>query len=128
MIASIKEYDSSVSIIINLPVCGGDQYSWGLRLGCGSSVKQYNYCIKMASKAILKEFDSRRNEEIYVCPMIAVCDTVSGFPWEHVKANIYSDRDEIHCTNWVHPSDVGYKQMGDALSGIIAAFWKRSEL
>lgn len=128
MIASIKEYDSSVSIIINLPVCGGDQYSWGLRLGCGSSVKQYNYCIKMASKAILKEFDSRRNEGIYVCPMIAVCDTVSGFPWEHVKANIYSDRDEIHCTNWVHPSDVGYKQMGDALSGVIAAFWKRSEL
>lgn len=121
MTASIKSFDSSVCVIINLPVCGGDAYSWGVKLGCGSSVKQYNYCIKMASKAVLDEFDNRRDEGIYVCPMIAFCDTVSGFPWGHFKANIYSDRDEIHCTNWVHPSDAGYKQMGDALAGVISA-------
>lgn len=120
MVQSVKEYDSAINVIINLPICGGDQYSWGMKLGCGSSVKQYNYCIKTASLAILDEFDGRESEGIYVCPMLAVCDTVSGFPWEHVKANIYSDMDLVHCTNWVHPSEVGYRQMGDALAGVVA--------
>ena len=74
----------------------------------------------MASKAILETFGNRESENIFVCPMLAVCDTDSGFPWEISKSNIYSDKNEIHCINWVHPSEVGYKQMGDALAAIIA--------
>ena len=51
--------------------------------------------------------------------MLAVCDSDSGFPGETVKSNIYSERNEIRCSNWVHPSEVGYKQMGDALAAAI---------
>lgn len=119
IISSIKEYDTDIKIIINLPVCGGDQYSWGKVLGCKSSSKQYNYCIKMASKALIDTFDNKKNEGVFICPMIAVCDTDAGFPSENVKCNIYSERIKMYCSNWVHPSDVGYKQMGDALAATI---------
>ena len=126
MILSIKEYDENIKIIVNMPVCGGDQYSWGSRMGCTSSSKQYDYCIKMAGNAILKEFDERSSENIFVCPMIAVCDTVAGFSYQTVKSNIYSDRTETHCANWVHPSEVGYMQMGDALAAVINSIRKEA--
>ena len=73
----------------------------------------------MAGNAILKEFDGRKNENIFVCPMIAVCDTVAGFPYTMVKDNIYTERTSEHCSNSIHPSEVGYKQMGDALAALI---------
>ena len=117
MIDSIKEFDKDIKIIVNLPVCGSDQYAWGNALGCKSSLKQYDYCIKRASEALIEEFDKKEN--IYICPMIAVCDTDAGFPWDYVKSNIYSDKTEIRSSNWVHPSVVGYKQMGDALAAVI---------
>lgn len=120
IVASIKEFDRDIKIIINLPVCGGEQYSWGNALGCKSSAKQYNYCIKMASKALIDTFEKEISEGIHICPMLAVCDTDAGFPSEVTKCNIYSDKTEIHCSNWVHPSEVGYKQMGDALASVIA--------
>lgn len=120
MVNSIHEYDSRIKVIVNLPICGGGQYSWGMAMGCTSSAKQYNYCIKMAGKAILEEFDGRREENIFVCPMIAVCDPYAGFPWDRIKSNMYSERFKTHITNWVHPSEAGYKQMGDALAGVMA--------
>ena len=119
MIESIKEYDSSIKIIVNLPICGGDQYSWGKALGCISTSKQYDYCIKMASKALIENFDKQCENGIFICPMLLVCDTDAGFPWEEVKSNIYSDKTYIRCANWVHPSEVGYRQMGDALAAVI---------
>ena len=120
MIEAIHKYNHNIKIVINLPICGGDQYSWGTQLGCKSSAKQYEYCIKMACSAITDLFDRRRNENIFVCPMLAVCDTVNGFQSDYIKSNIYSEHFERHITNWVHPSEIGYKQMGDALAGVIA--------
>lgn len=119
MIESVKRYDDSISIIINMPVCGGDQYSWGNALGCTGSAKQYDYCIKMASDTLVEKYDGRQNEDIYLCPMLAVCDTVAGFPQRVSKSNIYSDRYEKHCDNWVHPDEAGYRQTGDALAAVI---------
>lgn len=125
IILSIKAYDPQIKIIVNMPVGGGDQFAWGNALGCVSSSKQYNYCIKMASKAILETFENRETDGIFVCPMLAVCDTNAGFPWEFNKSNIYSDKSEIHCSNWVHPSKVGYQQMGDALAAVIVNIKKQ---
>lgn len=123
IVKSIKEFDEEIRIVINLPVCGGEQYSWGLALGCKGSSKRYNYCIKMASNALIETFDKRYDENIYICSMLAVCDTDSGFPKETKKCNIYSDATETRCSNWVHPSEVGYKQMGDALAAVIISMF-----
>lgn len=121
MVSSIREYDKDTKIIINMPICGGSQYAWGTTLGCTGSAKQYDLNIKRACEAILDEFDGRSDENIFVCPMLAVCDTESGFPWDIKKANIYSEMRKNQCANWVHPSEVGYRQMGDALSAVIMA-------
>ena len=121
MTASIREFDEDIKIIINMPICGGSQYAWGTQLGCVGSAKQYNFNIKKACEAILKEFDGKTKENIFVCPMLAVCDTESGFPWDMKKVSIYSDMRKKQCTNWVHPSEVGYRQMGDALAAVITA-------
>lgn len=119
MVESIKQYSDDTKIIINLPVRGADQYSWGNQMGCVSSLKQYNYCIMKAAEALLNTFDGRAGENIFVCPMIAVCDPVAAFPSGNMKMNIYSEITEVKHTNWVHPSGVGYRQMGDALAATI---------
>ncbi len=69
-----------------MPICEGDQFAWGAQMGCRGSAKQYGFCIKSAGCAILREFDGKRDENIFVCPMLAVCDTESGFPWDIKKS------------------------------------------
>jgi len=32
---------------------------------------------------------------------------------------MYTEKSDTHITNWVHPSENGYKQMGDALAGVV---------
>lgn len=109
---------SGTKVIINLPICGAEQYSWGMG-GFKATSKQYEYNIKMGVKAILEKFDNRRDEGIFICPMLAVCDPDFGFDTVSVKPNIYSTEKVIHQSNWVHPNETGYKQMGDALAGVI---------
>lgn len=121
IIESVKEYDSGIRVIVCMPICGGGGYAWGSKMGCMGSAKQYDNCIKMANSKLLKSFDARREEGIYICPMLAVCDTFNGFPKEYVRANIYSENAVLCSSDWVHPSDAGYMQMGDALAGVIAS-------
>lgn len=125
MIRSIKECAVDISIIICMPVCGGGQYAWGMKMGCQGSSRQYDFCIKMACEAILKEFDNRTEENLYICPMLAVCDPDAGFPHDAVRANIYSEIMYTVNDDWVHPSESGYRQMGDALAAVIASILNR---
>ena len=53
--------------------------------------------------------------------MAAALDPVYGFPRETHKANRYSTVEVEASANWVHPSGVGYGQMGDALAGVLEA-------
>lgn len=117
IVSEIKKYGSK--IVINLPVLGADQYSWGLRMGCRGTVKQYEYNIKMWSDALLKSYDNREKDGIYICPMMATLDNITGFDEGHSSASPYSNAQEYHKLNWVHPSDVGYKLMGNTLAGVL---------
>lgn len=117
MISEFRKY--GIKIVINLPICGADQYCWGTRMGCNGTVKQYDYNIKMWGNALLEAYDGREQDGIYICPMLAVCDPEAGFPQAVSCANIYSEKTICHLDNWVHPNESGYKQMGDALAGVI---------
>ncbi len=124
MLIRIKQIIDSVKkcgarIVINLPVCGADQYCWGTQNGCMGTVKQYDYNMKMWSQALLDVYDGRENEGIYICPMLAVCDPAAGFPVTSDARNIYSEQRITHLNNWVHPNECGYKQMGDALAAVL---------
>jgi len=110
----------NTKIVINLPVCGADQYCWGTGCGCRGTVKQYDYNIKMLSKAIIEKYGNREDEGFFVCPMLAVCDPYTGFADTVTVDNMYTEHKNRHLNNWVHPNgNVGYKQMGDALAGVV---------
>ncbi len=119
LIEEIRRYKKDIKIIINMPVICAEQYAWGIQLGCGGSEKMYNFIIKKASAAILKSFDNRQAENIYVSPMLATIDPEYGFPYTYVKANKYTEEMVKKQCNWLHPNDAGYCQMGDALAGVI---------
>lgn len=117
MVSDIRKCGSK--IIICLPVLGADQYSWGIRMGCTGTAKQYEYNIKMWSKALIEKYGGRENEGIYICPMMATLDPLTGFEEGHSAASPYSNTYEYHKINWVHPCDIGYKLMGDTLAGVL---------
>lgn len=119
MVSSVKAADSKIKVIVNLPVLGSDQYAWGMRLGCQSSVKQFEYCIKTVCEALIERYDSRQSEGIYICPMLLSCSPKTGFRSMASAENLYTDIMVTHSNNWVHPCEVGYRQMGTALAGVI---------
>ncbi len=125
IINEIHRADKKIKIIINMPVSGAEQYCWGTQLGCTGSEKMYRFNIMHASDCILKKFDNRQKENIYVSPMNACIDPVNGFPYTYVKANKYTEEMVKKQSNWVHPSLSGYCQMGDALAGVIEYIRKK---
>ena len=127
MINEIHKTDKNIKIIINMPVLGAEQYCWGAQLGCQGSEKMYRFNIMHACDEILKSFDNRQKENIYVSAMIACIDPINGFPYTYVKANKYTEEMVKKQSNWVHPNLSGYCQMGDALAGVIEFIRKNNE-
>ena len=117
VIASVHECDPNVDVIINLPVCGAQQYAWGLR-GNGSG-KRYRLNTMLLCREILARWDAREAEHVHICHMRAFLDPGNGFDTDAYRDNPYSARITEHHSNWVHPNLAGYKQMGDALASVV---------
>ena len=120
LIAGIRRAVPDTLIIINLPVLGAEQYAWGIRLGCNWSNGMYRFHILKLCAALLKEFDGREREGFFISPMLHTLDPRSGFDTQTVCSSAYADAEITVQTNWVHPGEIGYAQMGDTLSGVIA--------
>ena len=119
LINAIHKYDENIDIIINLPIIGAEQYAWGKRLGCIGSSKMYKFNIIRACNAILNKWGNSSEKHVYIGPMLLCIDPDNGFLKESIKVNRYSESLELHQSNWVHPNEVGYRQMGDAICGTI---------
>lgn len=117
VIDSIHAYDPEIDVILNMPVTCAEQYAWGVR-GYGSE-KRYRYCMTLAVRAILDRWDGKEDEHIVISPMLLNLDPVYGFDMQAYPVSMYSDKLEMHHSNWVHPNVCGYRQMGDALGGVI---------
>lgn len=116
-VASIKEADESIAIIINLPIPGAEQAAFANLFGCGRTDKMYRHRIREGIKALLAEFEDK--DGIYICPMAHAFDTENGFDKASMRANLYCDsRIEIK-DDAIHPNPDGYRQMGDALAGTV---------
>ena len=127
IVAAVRSVCPACAVAVNLPVTGSEQFAWGMQLGCRGRAKRYEYIIKLAARALLDEFDGRSGEGIYVCSMLGAIDPEAGYASGTYNANIYSEKTYVHQTNWVHPNRSGYKQMGDALAGVLAAVRERKE-
>ncbi len=119
LVDEIRRCDPAIKIVINLPVTGAEQYAWGKRLGCQGSGKMYRFNILRATEELIRTFDGRQKEGIFLSPMHAVIDPRHGFPHIFERANRYCDTTEERQSNWVHPNESGYRQMGDALAAVI---------
>lgn len=119
MISEIFKYSSEIKVIINLPIVGTEQYSWGIKMGCSGTAKQYNHNIIKAASRLIDEFSDMKH--VYISSMLLNIDANNGFDKAYYKTNIYTDNHEHHHTDWVHPNKNGYCQMGDALAAVIEA-------
>lgn len=70
---------------------------------------------------MIAEFGSRENEGIYIVPSHMTINPVYGYKNDLRKANIHSEHLVFVNTDGIHPNPAGYKQMGDALAGVIEA-------
>ncbi len=118
VIASIREYDPSLPVILNLPIAGADQLAWGKQMGCVGTSKQYRYNMIKAAQAMIDRWGESK-DSIYLSAMSLNIDRKTGFDAEMYRANRYSDKMLKGQGNWVHPNQIGYMQMGDALAAVI---------
>ena len=124
-VAAVKEADEGIDVIINLPVCGSEQVAWGEIYGCLGTEKSYSYKIRMASKELIETFD--KQEGIYICPMLCCFDTEHNFDKSTSRANLYCNEQIERKNDGIHPNDNGYRQMGDALAGMVEKLRHKTE-
>jgi len=117
VIKSIHEYDPGIDVIVNLPVCGAEQFAWGLQ--GNASAKRYRLNTMLLCRALIERWDECESEHVHICPMRCFLDPKDGFDTDAYRPNPYSARITEHQSNWVHPNLAGYKQMGDALASIV---------
>ena len=116
---SVREYEKTLPIVINLPVLGAEQHAWGKQLGCRGTQKMYRFNILRAVKMLIETYGNREKEHIYLSPMYLNLDPEFGFPKEGYRVNNYVSDVAEHQSNWVHPNASGYCQMGDVLGGVL---------
>lgn len=118
-VQSLREYSAALPIVINLPVLGAEQHAWGKQLGCRGTQKMYRFNILRANQMLIEAYGNRENEFIFLSPMFLNLDPEYGFPKEGYRANKYAEDVVEHQSNWVHPNEQGYCQMGDVLGGVL---------
>lgn len=119
-VTEIHKYDPNIKVIINLPIVGTEQYSWGVKEGCGlQGEKLYKFKVIKAASGIIERFTDRKN--VYISSTLLNFDPEFGFDKESYRANIYTDKFVEKHADWVHPNRSGYMQMGDSLAAVIEA-------
>ena len=113
---SVREYNRTLPVIINLPVLGTPQYAWGMS-GMGHGAAEYNLQIRMVAEKLLEKYDGE--EGIYISPMLLCIDPVYGYSLGCAVANRYSQAQIAVHTDRLHPNQAGYCQIGDCLAAVI---------
>ncbi len=117
-VASVREYDPAITIILNLPIAGADQVAWGVCAGSNGTTKQYRYNMIRTAQAMIDRWGNDA-DNIYLSAMSLNLDRKAGFAKSAYKMNFYSDLLYEAHNNHLHPNRVGYMQMGDALAAVI---------
>lgn len=126
MISGIRRAGEDTAVILNLPVPGAEQYAWGEAAGCAGSAKQYRRVIQRLTERLLRKWD-RPDAGVFLSPMHMNLDPVYGFPRKMEPVNRYSEAARSCHSNWLHPCDAGYRQMGDMLAGVLEYLSQRRD-
>ncbi|MFE0420786.1 SGNH/GDSL hydrolase family protein, partial [Streptomyces tendae] len=112
MIASIKEFNPNVKILLWLPPMRG--------LGMlGTSKTHTDYALR-ATKLFIKTFDNRENENIFLVPVYFNIDPEHDYPYEEQPVSSRNSGFTIrYCTDMTHPAVPGYYKIADVIFAYI---------
>lgn len=115
MVASIKAYDSNIKVAIALTIPPAySQDAFGQYEG-GNVRWRYKKNNFELVKMLIKTFDNRVNENIYVYPIHTNLDTVYNMGIEEVQVNARNTKkiERVLANGRVHPVESGYWQIAD---------------
>lgn len=114
MIASIREYNPNMKIGITIPPQPAkNQDGWGKNNGVGRVNWQHSKDIFEFAEKIIKIFDNRENEGIYILPIYVNIDPVLDFPYEEVQSSSRNTTVIKRGSDNVHPSKFGMYKISD---------------
>ena len=118
LIEMVRTTSPSTRIGVMLPVpSAASQDAFGSNYGTGQTRWQYKRNQHALLQAMLKRYQDRQSEQIYVIGTHMNLDTVHNYPTASVAPNAQSDQTIIRQNNGVHPSSAGYRQIGDTVYG-----------
>lgn len=123
LITSIHDYDSSIKILVGLPIGNPAQDGAGQYKNLGLSAYTFNNLMQDLAKRLIAKYDgsASRANNIYITPFLQSLDPVGGFPYETVARNKYTtDLMVNRLTEMLHPRNAGYYQLGDCLAAVVS--------
>lgn len=117
---SIWSSNPSAAIILALPISPSQgQTAFGDDYGSVQTYQRYYRNIKKLAYLLNEHFSGMTGDNVWLLPWHVTVDPVYGFPYTSVAPNVHSAESVRRPNNGVHPSAVGYKQMGDQLFAAI---------
>ncbi len=116
LVASIREAlpDTPIAIIPPVPP-STSQDSFGASYRTGQTRWMYRKNQHEAVLQLMKEFEGREGEHLFVIPAYANLDCEHNYPLRRVAANSRKSTVVSRPSNGVHPDVPGYLQIGDSI-------------
>lgn len=113
--------ETKIGAILPMPP-SASQDAFGANYGAGQTRWQYRRNQHRVLERMTESFGGREPENVFLVPAWLNLDPVYGFPSTREKVNARSEETTIRPNNGVHPSAVGYRQMGDAIYAWLRSF------
>lgn len=96
--------------------------------GAGKQTRwQYRRNQHRLVEQLLAHYGGRESENIYVIPTYLNLDAAHNFPTARERTSARSKEFVVRVTNGAHPSEAGYKQIGDAIYAWVVAMQQQSK-
>lgn len=116
LVAAIRNASpqTKIGVILTVPPAA-TQDAFAANYACGQTRWQYKRNQHRAVERLLERYGNREKENIFIIPSTANLDCQNGFPAENVAWNSRTEAKTDRLSNGVHPSDSGYRQIGDSM-------------
>jgi lysophospholipase L1-like esterase len=95
--------------------------------GAGKQTRwQYRRNQHRMVEQLLAHFGGRESENLYLIPTYLNLDAAHNFPTARERKSARSEKFVVRVTNGAHPSDAGYKQIGDEIYAWVVAMQQRT--
>ncbi len=116
LVAAIRKASpaAKIGVMFTVPPAAA-QDAFAVNYACGQTRWQYKRNQHRAVERLLERYDNREKENIFTVPSQTNLDCQNGFPAANAPWNSRTDAKTDRLSNGVHPSDSGYRQIGDSM-------------